>query len=73
MYAQTARLSEDTQRIEECIRLFNGATLWVVCNILREYTMVKRADIIEKFIDTTTVSGMHRCCFPKDALCVCVK
>ena len=56
MYAQTVRLSEGTQRIEECIRLFNGVTTWVVCNILREYTMLKRADIIEKFIDTTTVS-----------------
>lgn len=56
MYAQSARLSDETQRIEECIRLFNGVTTWVVCNILREYTMIKRADIIEKFIDTTMVS-----------------
>lgn len=52
VYAQMARLSENTTRIEECIRLFNGVTVWVVCNVLREYTMLKRADIIEKFIDT---------------------
>lgn len=56
MYAQNARLTEETVRVEECIRLFNGVTVWVVCNILREYTMLKRADIIEKFIDTTKVS-----------------
>ncbi|XP_003385782.2 PREDICTED: ras guanyl-releasing protein 3-like [Amphimedon queenslandica] len=46
-------MTEDTPRIEECIRLFNGITTWVVCNILREYTILKRADIIEKFIDAT--------------------
>ena len=51
-----ARLSDSTTRIEECIRLFNGITVWVVCNVLREYTMLKRADIIEKFIDTAEVS-----------------
>ena len=48
-------MTEDTPRIEECIRLFNGITTWVVCNILREYTILKRADIIEKFIDAAKV------------------
>ena len=55
IYVQCARMTEDTPRIEECIRLFNGITTWVVCNILREYTILKRADIVEKFIDTTKV------------------
>ncbi|XP_064394333.1 RAS guanyl-releasing protein 2-A-like [Halichondria panicea] len=53
LYAHAAKPSKETPRIEECIQLFNGLTLWVVCNILREFTIVKRADIIEKFIDTT--------------------
>lgn len=56
LYAHAAKPSKETPRIEECIQLFNGLTLWVVCNILREFTIVKRADIIEKFIDTTKVS-----------------
>lgn len=53
IYAHKAKPTEDTPRIDECIQLFNGITIWVVCNILREFTMVKRADIIEKFIETT--------------------
>lgn len=53
VYAHDARPSERTPRIEECIQLFNGLTIWIVCNILREFTIVKRADIIEKFIDTS--------------------
>ena len=62
VYAQAAKLKEDeTSRIEECIHLFNGITIWVVCNILREYTMLKRADIIEKFIDTARVSYVFVC------------
>lgn len=55
VYAHAAKPTEDTPRIDECIQLFNGITVWVVCNILREITMVKRADIIEKFIETTKV------------------
>lgn len=53
IYAHLAKPTEDTPRIDECIQLFNGITIWVVCNILREFTMFKRADIIEKFIETT--------------------
>lgn len=52
IYARKAKPTAETPRIEECIQLFNGVTVWVVCSILREFTMVKRADIIEKFIDT---------------------
>lgn len=52
-YAHAAKPTEDTPRIEECIQLFNGITIWVVCNILRELTIVKRADIVEKFIECT--------------------
>ena len=55
VYAREVRLSDGTQRIEECIRVFNGITCWVICNILREYTMTKRSGTIEKFIDTTKV------------------
>ena len=54
-YAHVAKPSEDTPRIEECIQLFNGLTIWVVCSILKEYTMIKRADIVDKFIDVTKV------------------
>lgn len=55
MYARAAKPTEETPRIEECIQLFNGLTIWVVCNILRELTIVKRAVIVEKFIDCTKV------------------
>ena len=55
IYARKAKPTAETPRIEECIQLFNGVTVWVVCSILREFTMVKRADIIEKFIDTVQV------------------
>lgn len=55
-YARAARPTEETPRIEECIQLFNGLTIWVVCNILRELTIVKRAVIVEKFVDCTKVS-----------------
>lgn len=51
VYARAAKPTEETPRIEECIQLFNGLTIWVVCNILRELTIVKRAVIIEKFVD----------------------
>ena len=54
-YARAAKPTEDTPHIEECIQLFNGLTIWVVCNILRELTIVKRAIIIEKFVDCTKV------------------
>lgn len=56
-YAHAAKPTDDTPHIEECIQLFNGLTIWVVCNILRELTMVKRAVIIEKFVDCTKVCG----------------
>lgn len=65
MYAHAAKPTEDTPHIEECIQLFNGLTMWVVCNILRELTIVKRAVIVEKFVDCTKVGqGMilRACC-----------
>ncbi len=65
VYAHAAKPTDKTPRIDECIQLFNGITSWVVCNILREITMVKRADIIEKFIDTTRVS------LPSVCVCYC--
>lgn len=55
VYARAAKPTEETPRIEECIQLFNGLTMWVVCNILRELTIVKRAVIVEKFVDCTKV------------------
>eukprot|EP00731_Ephydatia_muelleri_P022196 Em0014g787a len=45
--------TKDTLRIDECIQFFNGVTNWVVCNILREMTMAKRAEIIVKFVEAT--------------------
>lgn len=60
-YARAAGPTEETPRIEECIQLFNGLTTWVVCNILRELTIVKRAVIVEKFVDCTKVSGAAKC------------
>ena len=62
VYARAAKPTEETPRIEECIQLFNGLTMWVVCNILRELTIVKRAVIVEKFVDCTKVNlycSMH--------------
>ncbi|KAL5474699.1 hypothetical protein EMCRGX_G026682 [Ephydatia muelleri] len=53
IYAHTARPTKDTLRIDECIQFFNGVTNWVVCNILREMTMAKRAEIIVKFVEAT--------------------
>lgn len=53
IYAHAAKPTDETPRIEECIRLFNGVTTWVVSNILREITMVKRAAIVDKFIECT--------------------
>lgn len=60
-YARAAKPTHDTPHIEECIQLFNGLTIWVVCNILRELTIVKRSIIIEKFVDCTKVGeiGYH--------------
>ena len=55
MYAHAAKPTQDTPRIDECIQLFNGLTIWVVCSILKEHSAFRRADIIEKFIDTTKV------------------
>ncbi len=55
VYARAAKPTEETPHIEECIQLFNGLTMWVVCNILRELTIVKRAVIVEKFVDCTKV------------------
>lgn len=52
LYAQAAKPTGETPRIEECIQLFNGVTVWVVCSILKAVTMATRADIIEKFIKT---------------------
>ena len=69
IYAHSAKPTEETPKTDECIQLFNGITTWVVSNILWEFTMVKRAAIIEKFIECTRVSAMHisytlspRCC-----------
>ena len=59
-YAHAAKPTGDTPRIEECIQLFNGLTIWVVCSILKEYSAFKRADIIEKFIESTKV-GCSEC------------
>lgn len=53
VYAHAAKPTQDTPRIEECIQLFNGLTIWVVCSILKEHSAFRRADIVEKFIDTT--------------------
>ena len=55
-YAHAAKPTEETPRIDECIRLLNGVTTWVVCNVLKEATMVKRAGVIEKFIECMRVS-----------------
>ena len=55
MYAHSAKPTKDTLRIDECIQFFNGVTNWVVCNILKEITMTKRGQIIEKFIEATRV------------------
>lgn len=52
-YARAAKPTEETPHIEECIQMFNGLTIWVLCNILRELTIVKRAVIVEKFMDCT--------------------
>lgn len=57
IYAHAAKPTDETPRIEECIRLFNGVTTWVVSNILREITMVKRAAIVDKFIECTRVGS----------------
>jgi hypothetical protein len=54
-YAHAAKPTDETPRIEECIRLLNGVTTWVVSNILKEATMVKRASVIEKFIECMRV------------------
>jgi Ca2+-binding EF-hand superfamily protein len=53
IYAHAAKPTDETPRIEECIRLFNGVTTWVVSSILREFTMVKRAAVIDKFVECT--------------------
>ena len=58
VYAHAAKPTQDTPRIEECIQLFNGLTIWVVCSILKEHSAFRRADIVEKFIDTTKVCCM---------------
>lgn len=58
VYARAAKPTDETPRIEECIRLFNGVTTWVVSNILREFTMVKRAAVIDKFVECTRVSEL---------------
>ena len=55
-YARAAKPTEETPHIEECIQMFNGLTIWVLCNILRELTIVKRAVIVEKFMDCTKVA-----------------
>ena len=56
-YAHAAKPTDETPRIEECIRLLNGVTTWVVSNILKEATMVKRASVIEKFIECMRVGS----------------
>jgi RAS guanyl-releasing protein 3 len=59
-YAHAAKPTDETPRIEECIRLLNGVTTWVVSNILKEATMVKRASVIEKFIECMRhLSDLH--------------
>ena len=58
IYAHAAKPTDETPRIEECIRLFNGVTTWVVSSILREFTMVKRAAVIDKFVECTRVSEL---------------
>ena len=57
IYAHAAKPTDETPRIDECIRLQNGVTTWVVSNILREFTMAKRAAVIEKFVECIRVSG----------------
>jgi len=49
------KLTKDTARLEEAIAFHNGVTQWTICNIIKEFTTTKRADVIIKFIDVAQV------------------
>ena len=49
------KLTKDTPRLEEAVAFHNGVTQWTICNIMKEFTAAKRADVIVKFIDVAMV------------------
>ena len=49
------KLTKDTPRLEEAVAFHNGVTQWTICNITKEFTAAKRADVIVKFIDVAMV------------------
>ena len=54
-YAHKVKLTKDTPRLEEAVAFHNGVTQWTICNIMKEFTAVKRAAVIVKFIDVALV------------------
>ena len=50
------KLTKDTPRLEETVAFHNGVTQWTICNIMKEFTAAKCADVIVKFIDVAMVS-----------------
>lgn len=49
-------MTKDTPRLEEAVAFHNGVTQWTICNIMKEFTPGKRADVIVKFIDVAQVN-----------------
>jgi len=68
------KLTKDTARLEEAVAFHNGVTQWTICNIMKEFTSTKRADVIVKFIDVAQVRCvMYLClylCFSDMRVCV---
>ena len=57
-YAHKVKLTKDTARLEEAVAFHNGVTQWTICNIMKEFTAARRADVIVKFIDVAQVCSL---------------
>ena len=57
-YAHKVKLAKDKARLEEAVAFHNGVTQWTICNIMKEFTAARRADVIVKFIDVAQVCSL---------------